>query len=316
MRYIRKFEGRSEPPMIEKIGESFLFRYGPGSQYMITKDSYDVPTKLAAMDKAGVDMAVLSINVPGAETLSVSEGNDLARMVNDEYAEVVAAHPDRFLALTTLPYRDTDAALKELDRASTELGFRGIMFWSNIGGMPVSDESLWPIYEMAEALDQPIVIHPTRPVMADELREYGLEIVVGFMFDTSLAALKLIFSGVMERYPKLKFVLPHAGSTLPYLCGRIDYQSRIIPGSWKNLTALPSEYIKRLYTDTVCLSKPTLKLAFDFFGCDKVLFGTDFPYWEMEPSVSLVEEMDVSEEERSLIFQGNAERILKIVSDV
>ena len=310
--YIKVLAKRTEIPFVEKVGETFLFQYGPGSKYPITKDSYDIRTKLEAMDKAGVEAQVLSIIIPGAEILDLRTSIELARVVNDEMAEVVSKYPDRFTALTTLPLRDTDASLKELDRATNKLGFKGIMLFSNIAGMPLSDPKLWPIYEMAQELDQPIFIHPTRPVMADEVREYGLEFIVGFLFDTTLAALKLIFSGVLERYPKLKLIIPHAGSTLPYLLGRIDYQSALIPGSRKNLKAEPSEYIKRLYTDTVSMSGPALDFVYKLLGPDKLLFATDFPYWAMEPSVALVEQMDIPKKHKEAIFYKNARKLLKL----
>jgi aminocarboxymuconate-semialdehyde decarboxylase len=310
--YIDVLAKRGKIPFVEKLGETYLFRYGPGSQYPITKNSYDIQTKLEAMDKAGVEAQVLSIIIPGAEILDLKSSIGLARLVNDEMAEVVSHYPERFTALTTLPLRDTDASLRELDRAANKLGFQGIMFFSNIDGAPLSDPRLWPIYEMAQELDQPIFIHPTRPVMVDEVREYGLEIIVGFMFDTTLAALKMIFSGVLERYPKLKVIVPHAGSTLPYLLGRIDYQSAQIPGSRDNLRAEPSDYIKRFYTDTVSMSGPALDYVYKLLGPEQLLFATDFPYWEMEPSVALVKQMDIPTQHKEDIFHKNAKRLLKL----
>jgi predicted TIM-barrel fold metal-dependent hydrolase len=310
--YIDVLAKRTEIPFVKKVGETYLFRYGPGSQYPITKKSYDIRTKLEAMDNAGVEAQILSIIIPGAEILDLKTGIDLARIVNDETAEVVRQYPERFTALTTLPLRDTEASLKELDRATNSLGFKGIMFFSNVDGMPLSDPKLWPIYEMAQELDQPILIHPTRPVMADEVKEYGLEIIVGFMFDTSLAALKLIFSGVLERYPKLKIIVPHAGGILPYLLGRIDYQSSLIPGSRDNLKTAPSDYIKKFYTDTVSMSGPALEYVYNLLGPEHLLFATDYPYWEMVPSVELIKQMDIPEEHKEGIFYKNAKRLLKL----
>ncbi len=310
--YLKVLSKRTDIPFVEKDGDTFLFHYGSGSHYHITKNSYDIQTKLAAMDKAGVEAQVLSMIIPGAEILDVKSSIELARVANDEMAEVVSKYPNRFTALTTLPLRDTEASLKELDRATDKLGFRGIMFFSNVAGMPLSDPKLWPLYEKAQKLDQPIFIHPTRPVMAEEVREYGLEIIVGFLFDTSLAALKLIFGGVLERYPALKLIVPHAGATLPYLLGRIDYQSALIPGSRDNLKAPPSEYVKKLYTDTVSMSAPALDYVYKLLGPDKLLFATDFPYWEMEPSVALVEQMQIPAQHKKGIFFKNARRLLKM----
>lgn len=310
--YLKKLSTRKDIPCVTRDGDVYNFQYGQGSSYIITRESYDLQTKLEAMDRAGISTQVLSIIMPGAEILDVATGNDIAKMVNDEMAEIVHKYPGRFLALTTLPLRDTSACLQEMERATFELGFRGIMFFSNICGMPLSDLKLWPIYEAAQDLELPIFIHPTRPVMAEEVKEYGLEQAVGYMFDTSLAALKMIFSGVFDRFPKLKVVLPHAGSTLPYLLGRIDYQSANIPGSRKNISMEPGYYIKKLYSDTVCMSGQTLKFAYDLFGPDRLLFATDYPYVEMEPTIKLVQNMDISAKYKSNIFHGNAEKLLKI----
>lgn len=310
--YLKKLSARKDIPCISKDDDQYIFQYGRGSSYVITRKSYDLQTKLEDMDKAGINTQVLSIIMPGAEILDIEAGNDIAKMINDEMAEIIQKYPGRFLALTTLSLRDTNASLKELERATVDLKFGGVMFFSNICGSPLSDPKLWPIYEAAEDLDVPIFIHPTRPVMAEDVKDYGLEPAVGYMFDTSLAALKMVFSGVFDRFPKLKVVLPHAGATVPYLMDRIDYQSAKIPGGRKNISAEPSYYVKKLYSDTVCMSGKTLKFAYDFFGPDRLLFSTDYPYVEMEPTVELVRGMDIADEYKSKIFHGNAERLLKL----
>lgn len=310
--YIQRMEERTEWPCIRRNGESYYFQYGPTSAYTISKSAYDIGAVLAAMDETGIDTQALSINIPGAEILDIPNSVDIARMVNDEYAQIVSKHSNRFVAFATLPLRDTDASLKETERAVKQLGFRGLMFFSNVMGLPLSDKRFWPIYELAQELNKPIYIHPTRPVMADQVSEYGLEMIVGYLFDTSLAVLKLIFSGVLEQYPELKIIMPHAGGTLPYLLNRIDYQSVNIPGSRKNLCKAPSEYIKKIYMDTVCLSTETLRLAYDLVGADHILFATDYPFVGMQQTIDVIEHMDISNENKQLIFCGNAKRLLKI----
>lgn len=310
--YIKKLEARNDQPYIEKIGDQYRFQYGENSSYFVGKAAYDIETVINAMDKVGIDFQFLSINIPGAEVLDEKTGIELARIVNDEYAEIIENYPTKFSALTTLPLRNIDASLKELDRATKDLDFRGIMMFSNVMGMPISDKRFWPIYEMAEQYDQPIYIHPTKPVMANEMQEYGLESMLGYVFDTSLAALKLILSGVFEKYPNLKVIIPHAGGTLPYLVNRIDYQSTLVKDSKKNISANPSEYIKKLYMDTVSLSSSTLKLAYDLVGEDRILFATDYPFVDMNISIDVVNELEVSDKVKNKIFHENANKLFKL----
>ncbi len=310
--YLEMLGKRKEPPYIEKMGDKYNFQYGIGSSYIINKNFYNINENLASMDHAGIDLQVLSMNIPGAEILDVKSSIEIARLINDSYAEIVASHPGRFLAFTTLPWRDTDASLNELERATKKLDFRGITLFSNIMGLPVDDQRFWPIYELAEALEQPILIHPTRPIIADAVNDYGLESMVGYIFDTTLAALRLILSGVLERYPNLRFVLPHAGSTLPYLAGRIDFQSTLNQASRKNIKEPPSFYIKKLYMDSVCLSSGALKMAYDLVGPDQILFATDHPFVGMEESLDLIKKMDISEQNQRKILLDNARRLLKM----
>lgn len=310
--YMEMLGKRKEPPYIEKMGDKYDFQYGVGSGYTITKNFYDLNEKLAAMDLAGIDLQVLSMNIPGAEILDVKSSVDIARSINDSYAQIVASHPSRFLAFTTLPWRDTDASLAELERATVKLGFKGITLFSNVMGIPVDDARFWPIYELAEALDQPILIHPTRPIIADAVNNYGLETMVGYIFDTTLAALRLILSGVLKKYPNLKIILPHAGSTLPYLRGRIDFQSTLNKESRKNIKEAPSYYIKKLYMDSVCLSAGALKMAYDLVGPDQILFATDHPFVGMRESLELIMGMDIPEINRQKILYDNASHLLKM----
>ncbi len=310
--YLKMLEKRTKTPFVTKDGDAYIFHYGNNSLYNISFNSYDIQSKISAMDKAGIELQLLSMIIPGAEILDVATGNKIASLINDELAEVIDLYPGRFLALATLSYRDVDASLKELDRVIAKYDFRGILLFSNIQGKPLSDKSLWPIYETMQELGLPIFLHPTRPVMVDEVKEYNLEPIVGYMFDTTLAVLKMVFSGVFEKFPDLKLVLPHAGSAIPSLLGRVDYQSSIIPGSRKDISMEPSYYIKKIYTDTVCMSEKTLMSAYELFGHAKLLFATDFPYWEMEPTIKLVDKLNISEEHKQNIYSNNAKRLLRI----
>jgi predicted TIM-barrel fold metal-dependent hydrolase len=142
--------------------------------------------------------------------------------------------------------------------------------------------------------------------------EYELVQVLGFLLDTSLAMARLIFGGVMERFPKIRFVLPHLGSTLPYVMGRIDTSSGNIPGSRERLRKPPSEYFREVYLDTVSLHPPALKLACDFHGTDKILFASDRPWWSLQRAVESILDLALPRRDKERIFSENALRLLRI----
>lgn len=309
--YINRMKKRKTPPFIEQQGDVYRFQYGLSSAYFVRKPAYDIQMVLDRMDAAGITRQILSINIPGADVLDDRTGIEIAQEVNDEYAEIMARFPGRFSALATLPLRNTDASLREMERAAKKLGFAGALLFSNVEGEELSAPRLWPIYQLAQQLDLPLYIHPTRPVMADQVQKYGLEAMLGYVFDTSLAAMKLILSGVLEQYPNLKLVVPHGGGTLPYLAGRIDHQASLMPESMENLSMPPSVYLRKLYLDTVCISPETLRMAYNFIGADHLLFATDHPFVDMEQSVALVNTLDIPETDKQKIFSQNAMRLMR-----
>src|SRR5262249_61977630 len=146
----------------------------------------------------------------------------LASMVNDEFKEAIDTRGHRFTALATLPLNDPAASLKEFRRATGELGFRGAMLFSNVNGVALSDQRFWPIYEVADDAGAVLYIHPAHPVNVDMMQEYWLMPLVGFLFDTTLAAASLVFAGVPERFPKIRWALCHLGGAIPYLAERLD----------------------------------------------------------------------------------------------
>jgi predicted TIM-barrel fold metal-dependent hydrolase len=146
----------------------------------------------------------------------------MARVINDGLAEVVRRHPRHFQALAMLPLIDTKLALRELERAIFELGLKGICMLTNVAGHTSDAGFLLPVYERAQALGVPIFIHPTTPVGGQVMKEWRLAIILGFEFDIMLSATRLAYSGILERYPELNFVIAHLGAGLPFLAGRID----------------------------------------------------------------------------------------------
>jgi aminocarboxymuconate-semialdehyde decarboxylase len=193
-----------------------------------------------------------------------------------------------------------------------QLGMPGAMLFSNVNGVPLADERYWPLYEAADALGAVLHIHPTNPVSVEAMREYWLMPLVGFLFDTTVAAAHLVFAGVADRFPRIRWVLSHLGGAVPYLAERLDRGFRAFPDCRTNIDRPPSEYLKTWYYDTVNFDRDALELAVKFAGADHVLAGSDYPHQigsipSMKASLSAIR---VSDEERAAIFGGNAARLL------
>ena len=310
--YLEALSRRAGYPRVEKKGEGYFIWYAKGKGYGVSENTYRMDLKLQDMDKAGVDAQVLSLILPGADLVEPDLGRELAASYNDAVAELERQYPGRFYGLAALPAQDTDLAVKELERAVRTLGLRGVCLFSNVAGKHLDAEELWPLYARLEGLGVPLFLHPTLPVVSDRLPGYGFEFIIGYLFDTTIATLSLIFSGVLEKYPNLQVVVPHAGSTIPYLLGRVDYESQNPWARSDKISKPASTYFRKLYVDTVCDSTATLQMALDCVGEDRVLFASDYPYWGLERSVALIENLPVKAETKRKIFSENARRLLKL----
>ncbi|MEM4187895.1 MAG: amidohydrolase family protein [Candidatus Hadarchaeum sp.] len=304
-----KFHG---VPRIEKKGSGYLIFYGNGLAYPFDERMYDLSFREKEMEKSGVDLQVLGLAMPGVDMFRKNVAVELAKESNNELSEITQKNP-RFLALATVPMKYPDLAVKEVERSVNELGLRGLKIPSNVDGKPLDWEGFFPIYEAAEKLELPILIHPTTPLMSEVMREYGLTTVVGFLFDTTLAVLRLIFGGVLEKYKGLKLILPHAGSVIPYLISRIDHQYNINPDCKEKISKPPSEYFKRIYVDTAqSFYLPAFSCAYQLMTADKVVLGSDYPFVSLEKSVEFVKNLNISDGEKEKIMVENAKKLLKL----
>ena len=235
-------------------------------------------------------------------------------MVNDGFTKIRNEYPDRFTALATLPMNDPDASVIELERAFNELEFKGVMVYSNINGVALSDQRFWPLYEKANELNAVFSIHPNFPVGVEAMTEYWLMPLVGFTFDTTLAAAKLVFSGVVERFPGIRWALAHLGGAIPYLAERLDRGYFAFKECRENISKPPSEYLKNFYYDSVNFDVKALQLAVDFAGVDHILAGSDYPHQigSLKQMVESIESLDISEEEKGRILGKNAQKLLRI----
>lgn len=301
-------------PTATKKGPDYLVTYGDVQAFMLKMDTYTLDRKLRDMDQAGVDVSVLSVNMPGPELLLPELGVRGARICNDYLADTVARYPDRFCGLACLPWQDVSAALPEMERAKG-MGLRGLMLYSHIGTDTVDNPRYEPLYQRAEELGLPIVLHPCVAGWAAELKAHSMIPMVGLMCDQSFAMLRLILGGVLERHPKLVVVQPHAGGILPYLFGRIENQTEVMGRGRENITQRPGAYYGRVYLDTVSPSALALRYAYDFAGPDRLLFGSDHPWVDIALFARLIEQLDIPARDKNKILGDNARALFKIGQD-
>jgi len=227
----------------------------------------------------------------------------------------VARYPSQFTALAALPLQAPDACVAELDRAVTQLGLRGALLFSNINGTALSDPSFWPLYARTEELGVPLFVHPITPVNIDAMQRHRLVPVVGFLFDTSLAALELVYAGVMERFPKLRIVLGNLGGTIPYIAGRADLAYTLYPELQGTLKEMPSTYLRRMYFETAGMPDvEAVMLAIRFAGADHVLLGTDYPQQiaDVSGTLRMIQSLPIEVPQQERIPGLNAAALLSI----
>lgn len=284
----------------------------PGDYNIVVPEHRDIAVRAEALEHEGIDRQVLTLTTPGTHIESPARAVELARLVNDSLARVVQTRGSRFAALATLPLNSPEAAAEELDRACGELGFKGAMLFSNVNQVALSDKRFWPLYEKADALGAVFSIHPEFPAGVEAMTEYWLMPLLGFPFDTTLAAAKLVFSGVAERYPKITWVLAHLGGAVPYLAERLDRGYEAFTECRENIERPPSEYLKKFYYDTVNFDRNALRLAIEFAGTSHLLAGSDFPHQigSLGRMVDSINGLEISPGEKKAILGGNAARLL------
>jgi predicted TIM-barrel fold metal-dependent hydrolase len=304
-------ERRDELPRISRAGAERNIEYGKGNVHPLLPRMVDIPGRLEDMEAQGIALAVLSVNVPGVDWFPPATGAAVAQDVNDELVDLVASHPGRLAAMATLPLQAPEAAAAELERAVGR-GLKGAMIYSNAAGRPLDDPALRDVFDVAARLDAPLYIHPTFPLTAATVDAYALIPSLGFVFDTTTAAMRLILGGLFERHPAFKLILAHAGSLLPQLAGRIDYEAARHGNGHGALSCPPSEHIARLYTDVVCVWPPALRNAVALLGADRVMFGSDYPFWDPARSIATLDDAGVEDEGDARIRTTNASRLFEL----
>jgi len=270
--------------------------------------------RLAMMDAAGVDVAVLSLTAPGCEQLGDEIGPRVARESNDELAAAVEAYPDRLLGYAAVYPKDVDGAVKELERAVQDLGLLGWKTHSNFGDSFLDEKHYWPILAKAEELGVPVYLHPAAP-MISELRTYGLALAgaaFGFGVETATAMVRLILSGALDAFPRLQIILGHYGEGLPFLMQRIDHpfvrpHIKADGAAVPDLKHPPSYYLRtNMWVST---SGNYLPAAFnctrEALGIDRIVLGTDHPYEDMQECMDFLASMALADDEAAKLYLTN-----------
>ncbi|HXN14831.1 MAG TPA: amidohydrolase family protein [Usitatibacter sp.] len=276
-----------------------------------------IETRLADMDRMGIDIQALSPAPNQVVYWSEPElGRELARLVNDRLAEIVATWPRRFVGLGTVPLQHVELAVTELERCVRDLGLRGVEIVPNVNGMDLTDPrlNLEKFFARAEALGIVLFLHPLGFTHAERLSSHYFNNVIGNPMETTIAASHLIFDGVMERHPRLKVVLPHAGGFLAHYWARMDHAHRARPDCRTVIKKPPSSYLKKMYFDTIAFDPRMLRHMVEQYGADHVLLGSDYPYdmAEADPLGLIAKIPRLARAARALLEGGNAARLLKI----
>ena len=285
-----------------------------GSQKLFLPDiQYEPETILQEMDAGGVDISMISANIPDPGFLPDSQAAELCTKLNDVTMEIEGSAKDRFFSLALLPWNHPKAALAEIDHA-LRLGMKGIMLFTRNGRVQVDDPELAPVYDKIEDAGLPIFLHPTIPMWHEPIGDYGMVATCSLVMDTAYAFMRLCHSGILDRHPALNIVIPHAGGVLPILDGRLGY----VPPSARRFmddgkrTVLETLFSGQVWFDLANPSRQVLQYFKDYLGLERAMYGSDYPFCEQKFLTQMMEEMDFSKKEREMIDWKNADRLFKL----
>jgi aminocarboxymuconate-semialdehyde decarboxylase len=270
-----------------------------------------IEDRIADLDRMKVDLQILSIANPGVYFADKKTNLYLAQAVNDYMAAVCQRYPQKFLCFASVPLNDVESSIIEAKRAITVLKINGLALGTNINGKPLDSPEFAPFFKAVNEMGLAVSLHPMTPVAIEVLREYALVPVIGFGLDTTITATRMIFSGMLEKYPNINFILSHLGGALPYMAGRLEFGYNEFADCKKNISRPPSYYLKKFYYDTaLSFHKPNLKCAYETVGIDHLVLGSDYPHSASTP-MPVIEEIGWSPEEKENIYSRNILRILK-----
>ena len=277
-------------------------------------------SRIREMDEAGIDMQVISLTNPNVQLFEPEDGVFWAKKVNDEVSVVLNQYPDRFIGLATVAPQSPQEAADEIERAVTELGYKGIVIQSHARNEYLDDKKYWCIFQRAERLDVPIYIHPIVPStwILKPFADYGYPLsgpILGFAVEVSLHVMRLIYSGLFDRHPNLKIILGHLGEGLPYWLPRLDfYWEKKWMGEKPQIEARPSDYLKRNFTVTTSgiFFQPAFMCSYLALGANNIGFAVDYPYEDTEEALEFMRAAPISDIDKEKIYHLNAEKLFKL----
>jgi predicted TIM-barrel fold metal-dependent hydrolase len=298
-------------------------------QVLFCPPLYDLEKRFRVMDKYEPLRQVLTLGrIPVEHVAGPKKAAELARMADEEMAELIVKYPDRFVgALASLAMNNIDAALEEADYAIKQLRFKGVYLHTPVDEKPLDSPEFLTLYEKMAEYDLPIVIHPMRKIdhpdyLTEKQSKYNMFSLFGWPYDTTSAMARLVFSGIMEKYPNLKVLTHHCGGMVPFYAERIRQFTQIMRiGEQKPFLKKDTvEYFRMFYADTAIYGNPTaLMCGHAFFGPDRILFGIDFPLGDTEygdrnyrQTINAIEQMAISEEDKKKIYEDNARALMRL----
>ena len=278
----------------------------------LDKKLTSIEQRLKDMDRMGIDVQAISTSpMQYYYRIEPELGQQTSRTINENLAKIVEGHPDRFVALGTVPMQESSLAVAELEYCMKELGFRGMEIGTNIRKAELSDERFNALWAKAEALGAVIFLHPSGFTDTSRMKEHFLTNVIGNPLDTTFALSHIVFGGVLERYPKLKFVAAHGGGYLGHYPARMDHAYRVRPECHDYIKRPPSYYMKKIYYDTMVFGETQLEHLVNLWGADHVVIGTDYPYdMGYYKPVEFVSGAKLTRDQKEQIVGGNAAKLL------
>ena len=298
---------------------------------------HDLDERFRVMDRFPDYVQVLAAGMPPIEGLvGPDESPALARLCNDDLADMCSRHPERFPTfLASLPLNNPDACIEEIHRSVKDLGARAVQIYSNVGGKPLDLPEFEPIFATMAKLDLPLFLHPQRGAnfpdyLTEQKSKYEMWWTFGWPYETSVAMARIVFAGLFDRYPNLKIVTHHGGAMIPFFEGRIGPGLDQLGARTSNfdkssikIKRRPFDYFKMFFADTATFgSRGAIECALGFFGADKVVFASDAPFdpekgpMYIRETIKVIDSLDISDAERAKIYHGNAEKLLRLEEKV
>ena len=307
------------PVLGEKDGGRYLHYPGRSDLGPLPEPIFEPDLRLEAMDRQQVDIQVIAIPPPNFHYHVPAEvGGDFARIQNDALADLSDSRPDRFHWFATLPLQDVATSLEEIERVQGHERMRGVQIGTNVDGVDLDDPTLDPAWEALATADLPVWLHPDQRAIAgaNRLDVFYLQNLVGLPMESTIAAARLIFGGVLERHPDLRFGFVHGGGFSPFQVGRWDHGWSVRPEPREHIGEQPpSTYYRQLYFDTLTHDRASLLLLGERVGWSHVMLGTDFPFDMAEDDpVTRVEEADLDPADLRRVLEGNAQEFLRSVA--